>query len=98
MDVVKRLEGVFNNGTTSNPCLSAAIIGDWREEVIVRNEASTELRIYTTDIPTQHRVPCLMTDIPYRESVAAENVAYNQPPELGYYLGPDAPLPNTKKP
>ena len=98
VDVVKRLDGVFNNGTKSNPCLSADIIGDWREEVIVRNEASTELRIYTTDIPTQHRVPCLMTDIPYRESVAAENVAYNQPPELGYYLGPDAPLPNTKKP
>lgn len=93
VDVVRRLDGVFNNGTKSNPCLSADILGDWREEVIVRNEASTELRVYSTDIPTPHRVPCLMTDIPYRESVAAENVAYNQPPELGYYLGPEAPVP-----
>jgi hypothetical protein len=96
VDVVKHFEGQFNNGTKSNPCLSADILGDWREEVIVRNEQSTELRIYTTDIPTLHRVPCLMTDIPYRESVAAENVAYNQPPELGYYLGPDAPVPALK--
>ncbi|MBM6993076.1 MAG: rhamnogalacturonan lyase [Prevotella sp.] len=93
IEVVCRLDGAFNNGTKSNPCLSGDIIGDWREEVIMRDEQSTELRIYTTDIPTPHRVPCLMTDIPYRESVAYQNVAYNQPPELGYYLGPDAPLP-----
>jgi len=30
-----------------------------------------------------------MEDIPYRLSVATENVAYNQPPEAGYYIGPD---------
>jgi rhamnogalacturonan endolyase len=30
-----------------------------------------------------------MLDIPYRASVAAENVGYNQPPELGFYLGAD---------
>lgn len=89
MDVVKRFDGRFNNGTKSNPCLSADFLGDWREEVVVRNDDSSELRIYITDIPTAHRVPCLMTDPPYRASVAAENVAYNQPPELGYYLGPD---------
>lgn len=89
VEVVQRFDGVFNNGTKSNPCLSADILGDWREEVVVRNEASTELRIYVTTIPTRHRVTCLMADPPYRESVAAENVAYNQPPELGYYLGPD---------
>ena len=89
MDVVQRFDGRFNNGTKSNPCLSADFLGDWREEVVVRNEESTELRIYVSPIPTNHRVACLMTDVPYRESVAAENVAYNQPPELGYYLGPD---------
>ncbi len=89
-DVIQRFDGVFNNGTKSNPCLSADILGDWREEVVVRNAESTELRVYLTPFATRHRVPCLMTDVPYRESVAAENVAYNQPPELGYYLGPDA--------
>lgn len=89
VEVVQRFDGVFNNGTKSNPCLSADILGDWREEVVVRDEASTELRVYLTPFATSHRVPCLMTDVPYRESVAAENVGYNQPPELGYYLGPD---------
>ena len=89
MEVVQHFDGVFNNGTKSNPCLSADILGDWREEVVVRDEGSTELRIYLTPFATSHRVPCLMTDVPYRESVAAENVGYNQPPELGYYLGPD---------
>jgi len=86
---VKRFDGMFNNGTKSNPCLQADIIGDWREEVIIRNRESSELRIYTTTIPTEHRIDCLMLDIPYRLSVATQNVGYNQPPETGYYIGPD---------
>ena len=85
-----REEGcIFNNGTKQNPCLSADILGDWREEVVVRNHESTELRIYSTTIPTPYRFPCLMLDIPYRISVATENVAYNQPPEPSFYLGSD---------
>lgn len=83
------LDGLFNNGTKSNPCLQADILGDWREEVILRNRESTELRLYTTTIPTSYRIDCLMQDIPYRLSVATENVGYNQPPETGFYLGPD---------
>lgn len=79
----------FNNGSKQNPCLSADILGDWREEVIVRNNESTELRIYSTTIPTLYGYPCLMLDIPYRLSVATENVGYNQPPEPGFYLGFD---------
>ncbi len=86
---VRRLEGQFNNGTKSNPCLQADILGDWREEVIMRNRESTELRIYTTTIPTHYRMDCLMQDIPYRLSVAYQNAGYNQPPETGFYLGPD---------
>ena len=86
---LKQFEGKFNNGTKSNPCLQADILGDWREEVILRNDDSTELRLYTTTIPTDYRIDCLMQDIPYRLSVATENVGYNQPPETGFYLGPD---------
>jgi len=77
----------FNNGTKSNPNLSADLLGDWREEVLTRNRESTELRLYTTTIPTDYRIVCLMEDIPYRLSVATQNVAYNQPPETGFYLG-----------
>lgn len=92
VDTVKdfRAEGcTFNNGSKQNPCLSADILGDWREEVIVRNNESTELRIYSTTIPTGYRFPSFMFDIPYRVSVAAENVCYNQPPEPGFYFGSD---------
>ena len=86
---LQRFDGQFNNGTKSNPCLSADILGDWREEVLTRNRESTELRLYVTTIPTQYRINCQMEDIPYRLSVATQNVAYNQPPETGYYIGPD---------
>lgn len=87
---IKKLEGiVFNNGTKSNPCLSADILGDWREEVMVRTPDSKELRIYVSPIPTDYRINCLMEDIPYRLSTAAQNVGYNQPSEPGFYLGPD---------
>jgi len=87
---VQQFDGVqFNNGSKSNPCLQADILGDWREEVVVRNRESTELRIYVTTIPTDFRIICLMQDIPYRLSVAYQNVGYNQPPETGFYIGPD---------
>ena len=50
---VKHFDGVvFNNGTKSNPCLAADILGDWREEVIARTPDSDELRIFITPIPT----------------------------------------------
>ncbi len=88
-DIV-RFDGIrFNNGSKSNPCLAADIIGDWREEVIARTPDSEELRIFISPIPTDYRINCLMEDIPYRLSTAAQNVGYNQPSEPGFYLGPD---------
>ena len=88
-DLVRFEDIVFNNGTKSNPCLAADILGDWREEVIARDRESTELRIFVSPIPTDYRIDCLMQDIPYRLSVATQNVGYNQPSEAGYYIGPD---------
>jgi rhamnogalacturonan endolyase len=90
MKEIVRLEGIrFNNGTKSNPCLCADILGDWREEVIARTPDNSELRIFVSTIPTDYRIDCLMEDIPYRLSTAAQNVGYNQPSEPGFYLGPD---------
>jgi hypothetical protein len=77
------------NGSKNTPNLQADILGDWREEVLMRNRESTELRLYVTTIPTDYRIGCLMEDVPYRLSVATQNVGYNQPPEAGYYIGPD---------
>jgi rhamnogalacturonan endolyase len=76
-----------NNSTKANPCLCADIIGDWREEVVFRTSDNKELRIYTTTIPTEHRLVTLMHDPQYRLSVAWQNVGYNQPTQPGYYLG-----------
>ena len=89
VDIVKFPDVRFNNGTKSNPCLAADILGDWREEVIARTDDSSELRIFVSPIPTDYRINCLMEDIPYRLSTAAQNVGYNQPSEPGFYLGPD---------
>ena len=89
VDVVKFPGIQFNNGTKSNPSLAADILGDWREEVMARTPDSSELRIFVSPIPTDYRINCLMEDIPYRLSSAAQNVGYNQPSEPGFYLGPD---------
>jgi rhamnogalacturonan endolyase len=82
-----------NNGTKATPALSADILGDWREEVIWRTTDNKELRIYTTTIPTKYRFYTLMHDPQYRLSIAWQNVAYNQPPHTGFYLGEDMAKP-----
>lgn len=76
-----------NNGSKSTPALSADLLGDWREEVIWRTRDGKELRIYTTTIPTAYRFYTLMHDPQYRLSIAWQNVAYNQPPHVGFFLG-----------
>lgn len=75
------------NGSKSTPNLSADIFGDWREELVLRSEDNQNLRIYTTTIPTEQRLYTLMHDPQYRLSIAWQNVGYNQPPHVGYYLG-----------
>jgi hypothetical protein len=85
-----------NNGTKSTPCLTADIFGDWREELVLRTSSNNALHIYTTTTPTTNRLYTLMHDPVYRMSVATENVAYNQPPEPGIYIGPGMTLPQAK--
>jgi rhamnogalacturonan endolyase len=82
-----------NNGTKATPTLSADLFGDWREEVVWRTLDGKELRIYTTTIPTQHRLFTLMHDPQYRLSIAWQNVAYNQPPHPSFYLDESPQLP-----
>lgn len=78
-----------NNTTKATPCLSADLFGDWREEVIFRKSDNTSIRIYTTNIPTTHKLYTLMHDPQYRVAIAWQNSAYNQPPHPGFYLGVD---------
>ncbi len=88
---------VANNGSKSNPCLCADILGDWREEIVARTRDNRELRIFVTTIPTERRLVTLMHDPVYRLGVAWQNVSYNQPAHPGFFLGHDMaepPRPN----
>jgi gliding motility-associated-like protein len=76
-----------NNSTKATPGLSADILGDWREEVIYRSEDSKQLMVFTTAIPTEHRLYTLMHDSQYRTAIAWQNSGYNQPPHPSFYLG-----------
>jgi rhamnogalacturonan endolyase len=84
---------VSNNGSKSTPALSADLFGDWREEVMFRTPDSKDLRIFTTTIPTTHRMVTLMQDPQYRLSIAWQNVGYNQPPHTSFYIGEDMKKP-----
>lgn len=83
------LEGIRNNGSKSNPCLHADILGDWREEVLLRTEDNSALRLYVSTIPTEYRFHTFLEDPVYRISIATQNVAYNQPTQQGFYFGTD---------
>ncbi len=83
----KAFGAASNNGTKGNPVLSADLFGDWREEVVWRNEDSTALLVFSTTLLTEHRLVTLMHDPQYRVQVAAQNAGYNQPPHTSYHLG-----------
>lgn len=78
-----------NNGTKSTPCLQGDMMGDWREEVLLRTEDNTSLRLYVSTIPTDYRFHTFLEDPIYRISIATQNVAYNQPTQPGFYFGSD---------
>ena len=75
----------MNNDSKNNPCFQGDIIGDWREEIILR--CGTNIRVYTTGIPTTYGMPCLWFDHQYRQAMVWQMMAYNQPPHLSYFLG-----------
>ncbi len=87
VDFGKRNHSATINGTKSNPALQADLLGDWREEIVlVNSEDPAQIHIFSTTIPTQYRVNCLMTDHAYRMAIVWQNAGYNQPPHLGRYL------------
>ncbi|MEN8907194.1 MAG: rhamnogalacturonan lyase [Clostridiales bacterium] len=83
-------DGTFsNNGTKGNPCLVADIFGDWREELFLRTEDSTAIRIFTNTELTNHKLYTLMHDKQYRTGIAWQNVVYNQPSYPSFYFATD---------
>lgn len=92
--IVKAREGeiavlagsMTNNDTKGTPCYQGDVLGDWREEVIMRT-ANNNIRIYTTDFPTKWRNYSLWHDHQYRQAMVWQMCGYNQTPHASYYLG-----------
>ena len=78
-----------NNGTKGNPSLVADVLGDWREELLVRTADSSALRFFTTTEPTAHKLTTLMHDVQYRAETARQQTTYNQPAYTSFYLASD---------
>jgi hypothetical protein len=76
-----------NNGTKGNPALVADVFGDWREELVLRTEDSSALRILTSTEVTGHKLHTLMHDPQYRVDVARQQTGYNQPAYPSFHLG-----------
>lgn len=77
----------MNNWSKNNPGATGDIIGDWREELVLRTGDDSKLRIYTTSTPTSHRVYTLWHDHQYRQAMVWQSIGYNQPPHVSYFLG-----------
>ena len=75
----------MNNDSKNNPCFQGDIIGDWREEIVVR--CGHNLRVYTSGMSTSYSMPSLWFDHQYRQAMVWQMMAYNQPPHLSYFLG-----------
>jgi hypothetical protein len=85
------------SGTRSTPILTADLLGDWREELVLHESNSTGLRVYTTTDVTARRIYTLMHDPTYRMQVTFEQSGYNQSPHVGFHIGAnmaDPPKPD----
>ena len=87
---IYRYDESFINGTKSNTCWYGDFLGDWREEFIVPDATKLkDLKVFSTWYPTDYKFPYLMSDHTYYMQCLNENIGYNQPTNLGYYLGSD---------
>ena len=75
-----------NNDTKGTPCYQGDILGDWREEIIMRT-ANNNIRIYSTPTSTKWRNYTLWHDHQYRNAMVWQMCGYNQPPHTSYFLG-----------
>ncbi|HEY0737375.1 MAG TPA: rhamnogalacturonan lyase [Herpetosiphonaceae bacterium] len=87
-----------NNGTKGNPSLVADVLGDWREELLVRTVDSSAIRIYLSTEVTDRKLYTLMHDPQYRAEVARQQTTYNQPSYTSFYLGSDINWTNVPVP
>jgi len=87
--------GLVSTGNKSTPTLKADLLGDWREELVLRADHD-RLAIVTTLSPTEYGIRTLMHDPMYRNGVANKNTGYDQMGFASFYLGDEAELPEMR--
>ena len=86
--VVFTADGTANcNWTKNTPSAAGDVLGDWREEIIVRTSDNKYVRVYTTNLATKYRNYTLWHDHQYRQGMVWESMGYNQPPHASYFIG-----------
>ena len=85
--IFQTVNTLSNNGTKKNPCAQGDIFGDWREELVLRASDNKSFYIYTTNTPTDYRIPSLWNDHQYRQAMVWQSFGYNQPPHTSFFLG-----------
>ncbi len=78
--------GELANSSKNNAGAIGDILGDWREEMVLRY-GDNAFVIYTTNYPTSYRIPTLWSDHQYRNAMVWQSLGYNQPPHKSYFLG-----------
>ncbi|WP_152547382.1 rhamnogalacturonan lyase family protein, partial [Flavobacterium seoulense] len=84
------------HSTKQDANLVADILGDWREEIVFVKPDNSAFVLFSSWIPTEHKVYTLMHDPAYRIQVATQNIGYNQPANLSYYLPNGSPKPDIR--
>ena len=67
------------------------LYGDWREEAVVESTDQTELRIYSTNYPSDYRIYTMLHNPAYRNALTAKG--YLQSHHVDYFLGYDMAAP-----
>ena len=78
---------VNNNSSKCNPSAQGDILGDWREELVLRTSDNSAMRIFCTNYTTNYAIYSLWHDHVYRNGMCWQNVGYNQPPHTSFFLG-----------
>jgi hypothetical protein len=74
--------------------MTVDLFSDQREELIMRTDNNSRIRVWCSTDTTKVRLTTLMHhDIQYRAQNSCQQSSYNQSPYVSYYLGSDAPLP-----
>ena len=79
--------GILSNSSKNNPGAIGDILGDWREEFVVRTGRNDALHVYTTNYESDYGIYTLWHDHLYRNAMTWQCVGYNQPPHASFFLG-----------